>query len=330
MQSNFLCDSIFRVFLCICSAALFYNAAAEKSLPSYASTQPLARPAVFAPGVISQGDHESHPAFTGDGADLYFLKNMPDFSFWTIMVSHFRDGHWSEPEVASFSGQYSDADPFITVDGSRLYFISNRPISNQKKEDLDIWYMDRAENGWGEPKNAGTPINSPGSEWYPTMAADGTLYFGSDRAGGLGQTDLYRCKLQDGKYQNIENLGEPVNSKHDEYEPWISPDQSFLLFMAIRPDGQGRSDLYLSHNENGKWSPPINLGSEINSSGSEYSPKITPDGKYFFFTSTRGSGIQSFPSRLNYPELLKKLRGPGNGLGDIYSVDVSILPVNKR
>ena len=62
------------------------------------------------------------------------------------------------------------------------------------------------------PRHLGAPINSPGAEWFPTLAADGTLYFGSDREGGNGGTDLWRSRLVDGKYAQPENLGDAINS----------------------------------------------------------------------------------------------------------------------
>lgn len=297
---------------------------------SYTSKIPLSEPAIFAPGSISTGDYESHPAFTPDGNTLYYLKDTPDFSFWTIVVSQYKNGSWSTPEVAPFSGQYADADPFITADGSRLYFISNRPVDGKSKGDLDIWMLEKMDEFWGEPKNLQEPVNSTGNEWYPTLASDGTLYFGSDRPGGKGRTDLYRCKYVAGKYQTPENLGDAINTKHDEFEPYIAPNQNYLIFMAGRPDGFGGFDLFISYNRNGNWTPAKNLGEKFSSSGFEYSPKLSPDGKYFFFTSTRGFGSQPLKQRLNYQELIAKLRGPGNGLGDIYQVDVSALHISDH
>ena len=111
-------------------------------------------PTLFAPGIISTGGFESHPAFTPDGRTLYFVKSTPSFSFWTICVSRLANGRWSEPEVAPFSGQYSDADPFITRDGRQLYFISTRPLtSGGAPKDLDIWVMDREGAGWSRRRN---------------------------------------------------------------------------------------------------------------------------------------------------------------------------------
>jgi len=313
-------------FTILCLLSLFFPAAyAGQDLP-YALGGPFPSPVVFAPGQISTGDYESHAAFTPDGNEVYFLKNAPDFSFWTIVVSRFENGQWTEPEIATFSGQYSDADPFITSDGRRLFFISNRPTkAGEAKQDMDIWMVERKGAGWGEPMNPGEPLNSIGNEWYPTVSSNGTLYFGSDRAGGFGNTDLYRSKPSGGNFGSPENLGAPVNSTADEFEPWIAPDQSFLVFMAGRPDSLGAYDLYVSCAQKEKWGAVRNLGKPFNSSGKEFSPKITPDGKYFYFTSTRGFGNQPLSKRLSSEELIQKLHSSGNGLGDIYIVDIQSL-----
>ncbi len=305
----------------------------EISHPPYASKEPMPEPTIFAPGVISTGDFDSHPAFTPDGKTLYFLRSSPTFNFWTIVVSHFRNNRWTSPEVISISGQYRDADPFITADGLKFFFISDRPkaIPNSKVEDrsLDIWFMERVGSDWGPPQNIGVPINSSGNEWYPTIAADGTLYFGSDRSGGKGRTDIYRSRLVSGKYQDPENVGEMINTQFDEFEPYIAPDQSYLIFMATRPDGLGGSDLYVSYQRDGTWTKASNLGDKINSSGSEYSPMVSPDGRYFFWSSTRAAGPASPTKRLTYQKLLTKLRSPGNGLGDIYQIDIGALNLQR-
>lgn len=317
------------VLLCAERAATTRQAGGD-ALP-YASNRPLMTPTLFAEGVISTGDYDSHPAFAPDGRTLYFVKSTPDFNFWTIVVSRFAGGRWGAPEVAPFSGRYSDADPFVTADGSRLYFISDRPAPGKAKRDLDIWVVERTAAGWGEPQNLGPPVNGDGNEWYPTLTRDGTLYFGSDRAGGRGRTDIYRARLSGGKYGEPENLGEAVNTQFNEFEAYVSPDERFIIFMGGgRADGLGGYDLYLSHRRQGAWTKAVNLGAPVNSSGNELSPVIAPGGNYFFWTSTRGFAGEQREKPLTYGELERRLRGPRNGgLGDIYQIDVSALKLEQ-
>lgn len=284
----------------------------------YHTAEPLNVPVVFADGVVSTGDFESHPAFSPDGRTLYFVKSTPSFTDWKIYVSRYAEGRWSAPEAAPFSGTYRDADPFVTADGKLLYFISDRPVDGKPREDMDIWVMQRAKDGsWGEPRNLGAPVNSAGSEWLPRVAANGTLYFGSDRPGGLGKTDLYRARRAGSKFAAPENLGPAVNSDADEYEPCIAPDESFLVFMAAgRPDDTGGGDLYISYRKDGAWTPAKNLGPTINRRALDISPYLSPDGKYFLFSSARREG--------DFPPGQRPNRSR-NGLGDIYQMDLRAL-----
>src|SRR6266496_2811357 len=112
-------------------------------------------------------------------------------------------------------------------------------------------------------------------------------------------------------------------TEFDEYEPLIAPNESFLIFMAGgRPDGLGGFDLYLSYNRAGRWTKAKNLGAPVNSTADELSPRITPDGKYFFWASTR-SDFNLTPARSRTSlEFFRALDSPRNGLGDIYYIDV--------
>src|SRR6185295_15020221 len=173
--------------------------------------------------------------------------------------------------------------------------------------DLDIWMMDRTATGWSEPRRLDAPINSTGAEWFPTLTSDGTIYFGSDRPGGQGRTDLYRARLVNGKYEQAENLGPVVNSAFNEFEPLISPDERVLIFMAGgRANGRGGFDLFVSYHDNGQWSAPVPLGGDVNSPGNEYSPSFSPDGRYFFWTSARET-FSTGGRRLTWSELTRQL-----------------------
>jgi Tol biopolymer transport system component len=304
----------------------------DRRMP-FDSDKPISEPTIFAPGVISTGDYEVCPQFSPDGKTFYFVKSTPDANFWTIVFSRFENGKWNAPQVAPFSGQHSDADEFITHDGKQMFFISKRPLPNATNKELrklDIWVIDKTAMGWGEPRNLGAPVNSEESEYFPTLTNDGTLYFGSRRAGGKGGADLYRSRFVKGKYQEPENLGDAINTEFDEYEPFIAPDESFLIFMAGgRPDGLGGFDLYISYNRNGQWTKAKNLGAPINSATDELSPRITPDGKYFFWASARSAIDKPKTTSWTIQELSNAYHGPGNGLGDIYCIDISALKIER-
>ncbi|MBN8855714.1 MAG: hypothetical protein BGO55_22950 [Sphingobacteriales bacterium 50-39] len=250
-----------------------------------------AQPRIFAEGVISTGDYETHPAFSPTGDTLYFLKGLPDAGFFSICVSYKKEGKWTIPQVAPFSGQYTDADPFVTRDGKMLYFVSNRPAKagEPARSDWDIWKVEITANGWGKPIHLDSTINSSSSEYFPTLADNGNLYFGSGRKGGKGRSDIYVSRFIDGHYGPPENLGNSINTADNEYEPYIAPDESYLI------------------------------------SATEWGGKVTRDGKYFFFGSSRNKIRDTLPQREDMKAFDHRLHSAGNGLGDIYYIEMKSL-----
>ena len=251
------------------------------------SNRDLIDPHVFAPGEISTNEFESHPEFTLDGKTLYFVKSDPQFSDWKVYESHLSNGHWSKPVFASFSGKYLDADPFITSDGKRFFFISNRPAPGKSDPSMDIWYMDRVGDHWSEPIHPGTEINSDTDEWFPTVSRDGTLYFGSSRSGGFGDCDLWTAKPSKSGYEACTNLGSAINTPGPDIEPFITPDGKTLIFNSIRAGALGSLDFYVSTRLSSGWSAPFHLPAPINSRAAELSPKLSRDGKKFFYTGVK-------------------------------------------
>src|SRR5215217_5708288 len=298
----------------------------------YSTEKPMPEPVIFGEGLISTRDYESSITFEPDGAVAYFVKSSPDLSFRAIVVSRFEKGKWSTPEVVSFSGQYIDTDPCLSPDGKKLFFASRRPVTGTTpKADYDLWVVEMINARWGEPRRLDAPVSSESQETSPSATADGTLYFSSNRAGGKGAADLYRAKLSDHDYSAPENLGELINSPGPEIQVFTSADEHILIFAAAgRKDGYGSVDLYLSQRTGGVWSTPVNLGDKINSSGLDSTPRISPDGKYFFWTSTRGYGFEEQQvKQLSYAELSNKLWSAGNSLGDIYQIDLNRVPLRK-
>jgi hypothetical protein len=170
-----------------------------------------------------------------------------------------------------------EADPFFTPDGHWLYFISTRATGSNSGRDLDIWRIRRDETGkWGTPERLPEPVNSPGAEWFPRPASDGWLYFGSDRPGGQGKTDIWRARMDAGSQWHVENLGPAVNGPGDEYEALVSPDGKRLIIEA--DEGYFESD-----RRGDGWSARHRLGREINENGSEVGALFSPSGRSLLF-----------------------------------------------
>jgi Tol biopolymer transport system component len=282
-------------------------------------------PMPFQPGVITTALNERDAAMTPDGSEFYF--SIWSGSFGTIAMSRHVGSEWTRPEVVAFSGEYSDLEPFITQDGQQFYFASARPIGpGAETDDFNIWVADRAGNAWTEPRLVEDPVYSTGNEYYPSVTAAGILYFTSKREGSVGGEDIWRVAPTDSGFGIAEPVMGGVNTERDEFNAFVAPDESYLLFSSWgREDGFGGGDLYVSFaDDSGTFGPALNLGSTINSSSLDYSPYVSPDGVHLFFSSRRAN-LHSTSDRWVYDELRAALSAPGNGAGDIFRVDASVL-----
>ena len=308
--------------LALLSGALLL--AAGGGPPPYEDPAPMREPRMFAPGIVSTTEDEFGGAFTPDGRTVYFDKTVLRHYLYVICESEYRGGKWSTPKVAPFSGRYRDSDPVLSPDGTRLYFVSDRPVNGKPKTDFDIWFVTRTKAGWGEPSHLDAPINSQYGEYFASQAANGDLFFSSARPGGKGGLDIYRSRLVDGKFAEPENLGDAINTPVWELDCLIAPDESFLIIGSIgRKGSYGSYDLYVSYNRDGVWTPAVNLGSGINTSAREYSPRLSPDGRYLFFTSEVDFATQPLARALRIDEFERGVASLRNGTGNIYEIELS-------
>jgi hypothetical protein len=244
---------------------------------------------LFAPGIVSTELEKANSVFSADGKEFFFTNDFPTRGH-TIMEIKRYGSQWIGPRIMSLSGAFEDSDGFVTTDGSFFYFCSKRPADPKgvPREDWDIFVATSKDSGWGEVVNLGSNVNSDKDDRYPTFNQNGVLYFSSNRDGGLGNFVIYRCWPQKSGLSKAENLGRPINSQANESDPFIAPDDSYVIFASDRPGGIGNSDLYIAfRRSDGSWMEPINFGDSVNSPASEYAPMLTPDQKYFFFTSNR-------------------------------------------
>lgn len=227
----------------LCAAALAAcGGAAETPEPGAAT--------LWTPAAISGPGYESSPTFTPDGRTMVYLSADADFRTYRLMQSRCEKGAWGKPAPPSFAMPLPviEADPFVTPDGQRLYYISSRHAP--EKEDFDIWYVERAGGGWGEPRRLPAPVNSPAAELLPRTGADGRLYFGSGRTGSAGGGDIYvATEVRPGEW-TVANLGPPMSGEAHDYEAEISRDGQTMITVSDRGD---RSHLYRYRREGETW-----------------------------------------------------------------------------
>jgi hypothetical protein len=290
-------------------------------------------PEIFAPGIVTTGMYTRDVAMTPDGWELYFGVLLGSIA--AIVQTHRgEDGVWSEPEVAPFSrdSRFFNLEPHITPDGNRLLFLSTRvedpsPDELRNWSNQNIWAVDRDEQGWGEPYDIGAPINSDDAEFFPSVTLDGTLYFTRGLNGGQ-ESYIYRSRFVDGQYQEPERLGPGVNSTPNQFNAFIAPDESYLILCTgDRDDTMGGTDYYVTfRNEADQWSGPINLGALVNTPfAGEFSPYISPDGRFLFFMSIRPFPMETLPDTLTWEYLRGFRELPETGNAGIYWVDASFI-----
>src|SRR5262245_18485506 len=154
---------------------------------------------------------------------------------------------------------------------------------------------------WAAPENVGGSVNTAFNEQHPSISPDGlSLYFVSDRPGGLGGYDIYAADRPDTDSPWNDPVAiEALNSGASEFAPAFDPGGHLLFFGSERPGGCGGRDLWVSFRTNKRddlgWEPPVNLGCDVNSPGFDDGPTFFEDEETgrdnLYFISNRTGGL---------------------------------------
>lgn len=266
---------------------------------------------------------------SASGNEVYFTVQSPLEELGAIACMKKKASRWSAPELVNFTGRWRDIEPFLTQDGLRLYFSSNRPLNDTTKseKDYDIWYVERKDthSNWSSPVNLGAPVNSERDEFYPSLALNGNLYFTSERADSKGKDDIYVSKRQGDSYAIPYSVDTTVNTAGYEFNSFISPDDSFLLYTGYaRKEGLGSGDLYISfRSSDGYWLPSVSLGEGVNSKQMDYCPFVDTKTGTLYFTSRRSLlPNRSYASLKEFEAAVSQYE---NGFSRIYKAPFAML-----
>jgi hypothetical protein len=293
-------SAFYLVMTCVCYLCSYVYSQANAS-----QIVPPAVTPVTLDGIIDQ-ENDDTVTFTPDGATVFFHRSSGANE--TIMIAHRINGHWSPPQTAAFSGQWHDKNPLVAPDGSYLLFNSDRPTSSGGKAlvqnyfgggagpGANIWRVDRKDDytadrkadQWGDPVWLGPVINSDVFIDFPSVAADGTLYFMRfDAAAKI--MHLWQSRYEHGAFlaPELVTLGDPAQSIHD---PAVAPNQSFIVFDYGKVKG-GLGRVCLAFREGDHWGKPIDLGDDLNKD-LPWGFHLDADRHTIYFTGK--SGIQKF------------------------------------
>lgn len=259
---------------------------------------PGKEPVLFAPDIVSSNRFEhATVTFSPDGEEAFwgssFMLSESGYTYGRILTSRLENGRWTVPQKAAFSTIRGCGEPMFTPDGKKLFFSSRRPLRPGGEEvESHIWMVEKTSAGWTEPTLLRGGPNDFGYYWQFSFAADGSIYFSKNDAGGHGGSDIYVSRLIGVEYQPPENLGPVINGEQDDDSPFIASDERYLIFTSWgRPGGIGDADLVVSFRDHsGAWTQPVVLPQPVNSESREICPQVTRDGKYLFFNSFR-SGV---------------------------------------
>ena len=303
--------------------------------PYLGQKPPGAAPELFAPNLVCTGMSERDVAIAPDGREIYFSVMSGQVN--TIMVTRLENGHWTEPAVAPFASdlRYFHFEPCLSADGQRMLFLTTRPTTGEETRpgwaNQNIFAADRRADGtWGEPYDLGAPVNTADNEFFPSLTRDGTLYYTLAKPRG-GKFVIVRSRLVDGRYQEPDTLPAAVNGKGAPYNAFIAPDESYLIACVDgRTDGAepGKPQYFVFFRDaEDRWSEGVCLGRDVSPvGGNAGSAFVSPDGKYFFFGSTKPRETASTPEKPLTLQVLRDAQSRArNGNLDIYWMQASFL-----
>ncbi len=249
------------------------------------------------------------PVLTADQQGLIFtrrLGNGTEHDEDLVISRKDGQGRWMAPESISgnINTQLNEGTCTISADGRKLIFTSC--IGRQGYGSCDLFQSIKTGDEWSVPVNLGPNVNSSEWESQPSLSADGrTLYFVSDRKGGLGRRDVWMSTLDEkGNWTRAVNLGAPVNTVFDEISPFIHANSSRLYFASKGHVGFGGFDIFFSDRTSAGWSEPVNAGRPLNDHEDQFALFITADGErgYFSHEETGEKGNRSKIFEMLIPE----------------------------
>ncbi|WP_422008550.1 OmpA family protein [Roseivirga pacifica] len=241
------------------------------------------------------------PSVDAFGQLVFTAREMGALSDEDLMVSFDSAGYWTSPVSISenINSQRNEGTASISADGKTLVFTGCNKEGNIGGCDLYISYKEAGE--WSIPELLDESVNSEAWDSQPSLSSDGkTLYFVSNRSGGLGKQDIWVSQNLAGSWQPAVNLGTTINTIGNDCSPYIYADNSTLFYSTDGQRGLGGLDLFKSTVADNAWSQPENLGYPINNERDQIGYSISLEGWAYYSEVSEEGRIYLY--RLKLPE----------------------------
>ncbi|MFN0036845.1 MAG: SPOR domain-containing protein [Saprospiraceae bacterium] len=160
----------------------------------------------------------------------------------SIYIADVDEGTWKNVKAFPYNGSnFAAGFPCLSPDGNKLIFASTQPGGFGG---WDIYVSNLTASGWSEPRNLGTPLNTPGNEVTPFFDGE-DLYFSSDWHKGFGGLDVFRASLGREEITEVFHLGPGVNSPRDDYGFIFNSNDNIGYLTSTRSGGRGNEDIWM-------------------------------------------------------------------------------------
>ncbi len=259
------------------------------------------------------------PVLTADDETLIFTgltENRDENIYFTRRVKGGGGAadYWDVPEEISkaINTPNNEGTCTVSADGRTLVFTAcNRADGHGS---CDLYISHKVGKEWSQPANLGQLVNSRDWESQPSLSADGhTLYFASDRKGGVGKRDIWVTRLDEKNQWNApKNLGQAINTADDENAPFIHANGRTLFYSSNGLPGMGGFDIFVTQKMDTLWTVPANIGYPINTVSDQVGLFIVSSGERAYYTddNTEKGGGRSLLYTFRVPESLQKIITP--------------------
>jgi hypothetical protein len=275
--------------------APLFSGIADEAQPFLGQTPPGIEPVPFASDILTA---EKHPhgqlSLSSDMKEAFWSAMLADGPEETVFFSTFDGNAISKPTRVPFVADSGNGGATLSPDGKRIYFTAKWPSGDSSATRTGICYVEKTGNGWSKPVAIESTVDTLMTKGQVTVARSGNVYF-SGRVLTSRKPTIYVCEFVDGKYQAPRELTGPISSLPLCLDPWVDPDEKFMLVSCPPPTGSPMlTDIGISLPQaDGTWSLPVSVGASVNTGAFERFASLSPDGKYLFFirsTSQRFAG----------------------------------------